>query len=193
MEPFDDRLNNAVVGVAGLGGLGSMVAAALVRTGIGRLILCDFDRVEASNLNRQHYFRDQIGRPKVEATVENLLRIDPEARLEPHNLRLDPASVRSTFGRAHVVAECLDRADQKQMLAETVLADLPGAVLVTVSGIAGFGLSNEILTRRLSDRVILVGDGRRDAAPGDPLTAGRVWIAAAHQANAIVEVLMTLL
>ena len=63
------------IGIAGAGGLGSNVAVNLVRTGVKKLKIVDFDVVDESNLNRQFYFMDQVGRPKVEALRENLLRI----------------------------------------------------------------------------------------------------------------------
>jgi sulfur carrier protein ThiS adenylyltransferase len=189
MKPFDARLRRAVVGIAGLGGLGSMVAVALVRTGVGRLLIADFDRVEQGNLNRQHYFFDQVGRPKVEALMENLRRIDAEVVIEPHDRRLDSQTIPEVFAEAHVIAECFDRADQKQMIVETVLSKMRQPI-VSVSGLAGYGDSNAISTRRISQRLILIGDGRRGVESGLPLTAGRVWIAAAHQANAIVELLL---
>ena len=58
------RLAAARVGVAGLGGLGSHIAVMLARSGVGALHLVDFDLVDESNLNRQHYFREHLGRPK---------------------------------------------------------------------------------------------------------------------------------
>ena len=189
MKPFDTRLRDAVVGIAGLGELGSTVAAALARTGVGRLIVADFDKVEEGNLNRQHYFLDQVGRLKVEALIENLRRIDPEVRVEPHAQRLDRQTLPGVFGAAHVIAECFDRADQKQMIVETVLSQMRQPI-VAVSGLAGFGDSNAIRTRRISERLIVIGDGRSSIESGLPLCAGRVWIAAAHQANAIIEVLL---
>jgi sulfur carrier protein ThiS adenylyltransferase len=64
------RLIEFRIGIAGCGGLGSNCAVALSRVGIGRLILVDFDVVELSNLNRQYYFRDQIGLLKTEALTE---------------------------------------------------------------------------------------------------------------------------
>jgi len=55
------KVKAATVGIAGLGGLGSAIAVALARVGVGKLIVADFDVVEPSNLNRQQYFVDQIG------------------------------------------------------------------------------------------------------------------------------------
>lgn len=190
MTPVFYELKNAVIGIAGLGGLGSNVAVALTRLKAGRLILVDFDKVEESNLNRQNYFHDQIGRFKVDATLENLRRIAPDANLVSHNVRLTPERILEVFADAHIIAECFDRADQKQMIVETVLTRMKDKVIVSVSGLAGWGRSNEIVTRRVSDRLILVGDGTSGIGHGIPLTAPRVGIAAYHQANAIVEVLM---
>ncbi len=76
------RLKRAVVGIAGVGGLGSSVAVALARVGVGRLMIADFDVVEPSNLNRQQYFIDQIGSYKVEALASNLRRINPYVTVE---------------------------------------------------------------------------------------------------------------
>ncbi|MBW2451613.1 MAG: ThiF family adenylyltransferase, partial [Deltaproteobacteria bacterium] len=68
------HIKHACIGIAGVGGLGSSVAIALARIGVGQLILADFDVVEPSNLNRQQYFIDQIGQPKVYALRTTLMR-----------------------------------------------------------------------------------------------------------------------
>ncbi len=184
------ELKNAVVGIAGLGGLGSNVAVALTRLKVGKLILADYDVIEESNLNRQNYFYDQIGRHKVDVSLENLRRINPEANLVGHKVRLAPDNIPRVFAEAHIIAECFDRADQKQMIVETVLSKMKNTIIVTVSGLAGFGKSNDIRTVRLSPRLVLVGDGVSGTAAGAPLTAGRVGVAAYHQANAIAEILL---
>jgi sulfur carrier protein ThiS adenylyltransferase len=184
------ELKNAVVGIAGLGGLGSNVGVALTRLKVGKLVLADFDVVEESNLTRQNYFADQIGRHKVDASIENFRRINPDANLEGRKVRLTPEKVIEVFKDCHVIAECFDRADQKQMIVETVLTKMKDVVVVSVSGLAGYGRSNEIVTRRVSDRLVLIGDTVSGTGPGIPLTAPRVGIAAYHQANAITEILL---
>ncbi len=184
------ELKNSQIGIAGLGGLGSNVAVALVRTGAGRLILADFDVVEEPNLNRQQYFFDQIGHPKVDASITNLLRIRPDSDLVGHKVRLTPDNIPEIFAGCHVVAECFDRSDQKQMLVETVLSRMPDTAVVSVSGLAGYGRSNDIVTRRIHRRHVLVGDSVSGVGPGIPMTAARVGIAAHHQANAIIELLL---
>jgi len=190
MPPVFYEIKNAVIGIAGLGGLGSNVAVALARLGAGKLIIADFDIVEEGNLTRQQYFIDQIGQPKVNATVENLGRINPDTQIETHRVRLTPQNIPQIFAEADIIAECFDLPDQKQMLVETVLTQMQTPVIVSVSGVAGYGNSNAIKTTRISKRLTLVGDGISAAKPGTRLTASRVGIAAYHQANAIAELVI---
>jgi len=188
-DRLKEKLKNAVVGIAGLGGLGSNVAIALARTGVGKLIIADFDKVEAGNLNRQQYFVDQIGKSKVECMIENLRRINPDVKVEGHQVKLAGENIPEIFSEAQVIAECFDKADAKQMIVETVLGKMEKAIIVSVSGLAGYGRSNAIQTRRISDRLILVGDNESGIDSVKILTAARVGIAANHQANAIVEII----
>ena len=87
-------LESARVGIAGAGGLGSNCAMHLVRSGVKHITIVDFDVVNESNLNRQFFFRDQIGQKKVEAIKENLLRIEPDADIRAVDMRLDASSAR---------------------------------------------------------------------------------------------------
>ena len=66
-EEIKSVLKNKTVGIAGIGGLGSNCAVALLRVGIGKLVLADYDIIEESNLNRQFYFIHQIGMKKTKA------------------------------------------------------------------------------------------------------------------------------
>ena len=189
MASMNEKLKNAVVGIAGLGGLGSNVAVALARTGIGRLIIADFDKVEKDNLSRQQYFIDQVGEIKVDAMAENLMRINPDVKVDAHHIRLTAENIPDIFADADVIAECFDKAEEKQMIAQTVLSRMDKPI-VTVSGLAGYGNSNAIQTRRISGRLTLVGDCESGIDSVKILTAARVGIAAAHQANAIIETIM---
>jgi sulfur carrier protein ThiS adenylyltransferase len=183
-------MQNAIVGVAGLGGLGSNVAIALARMGVGTLILVDFDIVEPSNLNRQQYFMEHLGSYKSVAMTEILGKINPYLSVVSHRVMLNPENIPAIFQKAHVVIECFDRADQKAMLIETVSDALPEVYLIGASGLAGYGDSNRIQTRQLSDRVYIVGDLVSGVEPGRGLMAPRVGIAAGHQANLAVSLLM---
>ncbi len=184
------KIKRATVGIAGCGGLGSAVAIALARIGVGHLVIADFDVVEPSNLNRQQYFVDQIGLPKVEALHENLARINPYVRITRHFERLTPDNIPDRFGRVDVMVEAFDGADQKAMLAQTFLSRVPGKALVMGSGMAGFGPSNTVVTQRAASNLYLVGDGETAARPGEGLMAPRVGIAAHHQANAVLRLLL---
>lgn len=183
-------LKSARVGIAGAGGLGSAVAVALARIGVGHLVIADFDVVEPSNLNRQQYFIDQLGRLKVDALAENLGRINPFITVEPHPLMLTPDTIPPTFANCSVVVEAFDRADMKAMLVETLLTTLPEVMVVAASGLAGHGPNNDIITRRVSRKLYLVGDSMSEARPGSGLMAPRVAIAAGHQANQVVRIIL---
>lgn len=184
------RLKQACVGIAGVGGLGSAVAVALARIGVGHLIMADFDIVEPSNLNRQQFFVDQIGQLKVYALADTLRRINPYITIEPHAVRLDPVNLPAVFASCSVVIEAFDLAEMKAMLVDAVLEQLPETTVVAASGVAGYGSNNSITTRRIASRLYLVGDGCSEAAPGNGLMAPRVAIAAGHQANQAVRLIL---
>jgi len=182
-------LKRACVGIAGCGGLGSNVALSLARVGLGRLILADFDVVTPSNLNRQQFFVEQIGQYKVEALQETLARANPFVRVETHRAELTPANIPLVFGPADVVVEAFDKAEMKVMIIETVLTQMPGRPLIVGSGMAGYGRNNAIRTEREGD-LYICGDGVSEARPGRGLMAPRVGIAANHQANQVLEILL---
>jgi len=190
MVSIAEKLSQSVVGIAGLGGLGSNVAVALARSGVGRLIIADSDDVEPGNLNRQQYFIDQLGKPKVDCMMENLRRINPAVEVIGHRVKLNAGNIPQIFADADCIAECFDSAIAKQMIVETVLSKMDKPIIITVSGLAGYGKSNEITTRRISPRLVLVGDGLTGIDTCNILTAPRVGIAAMHQANAILELLI---
>ncbi|PLX97907.1 MAG: thiamine biosynthesis protein ThiF [Desulfuromonas sp.] len=185
-----ERVKAGRVGIAGVGGLGSSIAIALARTGVGRLVIADYDVVEPSNLNRQQYFIDQLGKPKVEALAETIKRINPHVDLVCRQLKLTAENLAATFVEVDILVEALDAAEQKTMLVNTWLRKYPDRALVTASGVAGFAASNSIKTRQIRDNLILCGDGVTAAEPGCGLMAPRVGIAAHHQANAVLRLLL---
>ncbi|MFC1643410.1 sulfur carrier protein ThiS adenylyltransferase ThiF, partial [Myxococcota bacterium] len=102
------QLKRGRIGIAGCGGLGSTLATVLCRSGVGGLVIVDFDWVEPSNLNRQQFFLDQIGQFKVDALASNLSRINPYVEVERHRARLTCGNAADFFSGCDVVAECLD-------------------------------------------------------------------------------------
>ena len=183
------RAAAATVAVCGLGGLGSHIAPALARAGVGRLILIDFDRVEVTNLHRQQYKAAQVGRYKTEALAEYLREIAPYTELELRTARMTAENLPELLRGAQIVCEAFDRAESKAMLADGVLTRLPQAYLVAASGMAGMGPANGIRTRRITDRFYLCGDGASDVAEAGSLFATRVMLCAAHQAHAVIRIL----
>jgi len=185
-----DRIKDARIGIAGVGGLGSTIAVALTRCGIGQLLIADFDLVEPSNLNRQQYFLDQVGQPKVYALKQTLSRINPHVRVTACHLRLTPANIAEIFGHTQVLVEAFDLAEQKVMLIENFAAHFPERPIVAASGMAGYSTANLINTRKLTRHLYVCGDGTTAAAEGVGLMAPRVGVAAHHQANAVLQLLL---
>ena len=166
-------LERARIGIAGAGGLGSNCAMHLVRAGVRRLVVADFDVVGESNLNRQFFFRDQLGMKKVAALKANLLRIDPEAEIEALDVKLDAAAARTLFAGCDVVVEALDAVSAKTMLLGALMP--LGLRLVTASGLAGWGRSNAIRLRRMGARVVAVGDGETSVEDAGMSRSRRAW------------------
>lgn len=185
-----DKIKDASVGIMGLGGLGSPVAIALARIGVGRLLLVDFDVVEPSNLNRQQYFVDQVGEKKTDALKENLSRVNPYLTVETVDAVLTEDSIAEVFADVDVLAECFDGAEMKAAALRCALTVLKGKGFVGASGVAGFEDNNTVYTRKIRDSVYVVGDGETAARPGQGLMAPRVGIAAHHQANQILRLLL---
>lgn len=183
------RFQTATVAVCGLGGLGSNIAVALARAGIGRLILIDFDQVDLSNLHRQQYMIAQIGMFKTEALACNLRQINPYLDLETHTVRISEENAVSLLKKADIICEAFDDAEAKAMLTNLVLEQMPQKYLIAASGMAGFGDANAIQTRKITEHFYLCGDLVSDVADGSGLAASRVMVCAAHQAHKVLQIL----
>ena len=188
-EELQKRFSSTTVAVCGLGGLGSNIAIALARAGIGKLILIDFDRVDITNLHRQQYKADQIGRYKTEALSENLKELAPYTELETHTTRITEDNAVELLKDAYIICEAFDNAEAKAMLTNTVLELLPDKYLVAASGMAGLGTSNTIKTRRITRKFYLCGDEVSDVNDAIGLVSTRVMLCAAHQAHTVLRIL----
>lgn len=184
------KISCASVAICGLGGLGSNVAIHLARCGVGRLHLLDFDRVDLPNINRQQYRLDQIGIPKTEALRDELRSFAPYINIVTDQVKLTPENIPELLKDDEYIVEAFDKADQKAMLCNVVLEELPEAVLIAGSGMAGYGNSNEIETRRVSSRFYICGDGETGLEQAGTLFSPRVAICAAHQANLVIQLIM---
>ena len=183
------KLKGSTIGVAGLGGLGSNIALLLARTGVGKLVIADCDIVELSNIHRQNYALEYVGRKKTDAMVDQIKEINPWCMVEAHNVRItkDHASI---FSDCDVVCEAFDDAEQKVMLIEALSAT--GKRIVSGNGMAGNGPANEIVTKKVGNDIYLCGDGRSDVRSEGSLMPSRVAVCAAHQANAAIRITLGL-
>lgn len=186
---LQQKFSEASVAVCGLGGLGSNIAVALARAGVGHLHLLDFDRVDLTNLNRQHYTVRQVGMPKTDALAENLREIAPDCRIRTDTVRITEDNLESLLADDPIICEALDGAEAKAMLVNGVLSRFPDKYLVAASGMAGTLPANRIRTRRIAERFYLCGDGVSDAGDGLPLLSARVLACAAHQAQTVLRLI----
>lgn len=179
------QLAEVRVGIAGAGGLGSNCAMLLVRSGFKRLRIVDWDRVEASNLNRQFYFLHQIGAYKVDALAHNLQWIAPDVCCETLVERVCEENVAALFQECDVIVEAFDDPASKQLLVSEYLRS--GKLLVAASGLAGSGGTDLIRTRKLRDQFVFIGDLETAVSVAHPPLAPRVMVAAAKQADAVLD------
>jgi len=185
-----DHLAGFRVGIAGAGGLGSNCAVALARSGVGTLVISDFDVIEPANLNRQCFFASQVGMLKTVALKENIARINPDIIVIAHTEKLDKLNIPEIFASCDVIVEAFDSDKMKEMLAETVQTRMPGTPLVMGSGLAGWGKSEAIKFRKIDETLYICGDESTTAGEEMPPMAPRVGIVANMQANTVVEILM---
>lgn len=185
-----EKITNASVAIAGLGGLGSNVAVMLARAGIGQLLLVDFDTVDMTNLNRQVYTCEHLGRKKTEALAEILRDINPYLPLETKDCYVTPENAVELFGAYPIVCEAFDKAENKAMLVNTILEQQKETIVVSGSGMAGYGSSNEIETKKVMKRLYVCGDRKTELNNDVCLMASRVTVCAAHQANMIIRLIL---
>ena len=185
-------LSKAVIGVAGLGGLGSNIALSLARVGVKKLVLADFDVVEPSNLNRQQYFVRHIGLKKTQALKELINDVNPFVEVETHDIFLDEKNVASVFGECEILCEAFDNVAGKAMILNEAGASLKDKKIIGASGMAGYFSSNLIKTIKFAKNVYLCGDLTNEAKVGQGLMAPRVAICANHEANLAIRLLMGL-
>ena len=188
-EDLQNKISAARVAVCGLGGLGSNIAIALARAGVGHLHLIDFDRVDLTNLNRQQYAVGQLGQYKTDALRETLSLVSPYCNVTCDTIQVTEENLLDLLKTEDYICEAFDRAEAKAMLVSGVLEHFPEKYLVAGSGLAGLGSANTIQTRRVSQRFYLCGDGTSDSSVGLGLVASRVLVCAAHEANMILRLI----
>ena len=173
-KELQKRLSEARVAICGLGGLGSNIAVCLARAGVGHLHLIDFDCVDISNLNRQQ---------------DNLRAIAPYCEISTDTVMLTADNAPALLKDDQIICEAFDKAENKAVLVNCVLENMPEKPLVAASGMAGIGSANTIRTRKVMKNFYLCGDGATDVDDNLGLYGARVLVCAAHQATMILRLI----
>ena len=184
-----ERISKTRVGIAGLGGIGSHVAAALVRAGIRDLVIADFDRVDITNLSRQNYSMNDLGLPKTEATERVLKGIAPWIDVVAYDTVLTADNVAEIFGGCDIIVEAFDAPEAKAMLVSAMYESHPEKWIVSCSGMAGFGPTSDMETRQRFGHVVIVGDGVSDKDEVG-LVATRVMACAGMMAHTAIRLVL---
>jgi len=186
-----NKLKEGKVAVAGLGGLGSNISVMLAQAGVGKLLLVDFDVVELSNLNRQHYDLTHLGMLKTDALKKQIEKINPFIETETGTLKVTEENVMTVFNGYPIVCEAFDNPQYKAMLVNALLAQ-GEQTIVAASGMAGFDSANTIKTRQRFKNLYVCGDFKTPVQEGSGLMAPRVAVCAAHQANMVLRLLLNI-
>ncbi|WP_462427685.1 sulfur carrier protein ThiS adenylyltransferase ThiF [Fusobacterium varium] len=147
------------IGIAGIGGIGSNVAVHLVRTGVKELKFGDFDVIEESNLNRQFYFKEQIGKYKAEMLYENLKKINPNGDFQYKIIKFERENIKEFFQDYDIIIEGFDKKEYKSMLVEELYP--LGKIIISASGIASHDCK-EIQVKEAGKNLYIVGDFQKD-------------------------------
>ena len=117
------KFSSAHALIVGVGGLGAPVAQFLAATGVGTLTLCDADRVDLTNLQRQIlYATADVGQPKVEAAAARLAAINPDVVLALVRTRVGPADLAALTETADVVVDCCDNFETRHAVNRACVA-----------------------------------------------------------------------
>ncbi len=186
---INKNISKVKIGIAGCGGLGSNAAVALTRAGVLNFVIVDNDKIEVSNLNRQQYFIDDIGKYKVDVLSKIMKSINTLIKVETYKTKLNSKNLEKIFRDCQIIVEAFDTVEAKSMIIKSFTDKVSDKYLVCASGLAGFGASNKIRTKKLSKNIFICGDNQTAPDELTGLMAPRVIITAAHQANKVLELI----
>jgi len=189
LNDIKNKMSQKKVAIAGLGGLGSNIAVMLARTGIGELLLIDFDVITESNLNRQHYNLSHLGVKKTIALKEQIEKINPKVKVITKDLKITKENVKEIFKNYDIVCEAFDTPEDKAMLVNMLLED-GKTKIISASGISGYNDANKIKTTQKFNNLYICGDPDINDDNNSNFLAPRVTICAGHQANMALKLLL---
>jgi len=139
------KINNGTCLIVGLGGLGSSASLYLASSGIGRLFLCDFDKVDESNLQRQiAHQQHSIGQNKAVSAQKTLLAINPRLNISVLKTRQNEIQLSHLAEQCDVIVDCSDNFDTRYLLNKVSLSThtplVSGAAIRTEGQLSVFNL-----------------------------------------------------
>jgi len=177
------------IGIGGAGGLGSNCAMILVRSGFKHFEIIDHDVIDPSNLNRQQYFSDEVGLPKVDQLKKRLHAINPDANIVIHQTRWHEGNAEDFFKGFDYIVEAFDGTDWKYRFVQYYAPRFP--LIVSGVGMAGL-MEKKPMTVKKIGNVYICGDRSTDSAQGHPPMAPRVTQCAAMMAEIILDQTLSL-
>jgi len=137
-EEGQKKLKNSTVFIAGAGGLGSPVSIYLAVAGIGKIIICDFDSVEVTNLNRQIlHSHTRIGINKALSAKITLTAINPDIEVIPITSKITEENAFELVGDSHIIMDCMDNLETRYILNEVAIKKGIPLVFGAIYGIQG--------------------------------------------------------
>ena len=182
------KIGNKTVGIIGAGGIGSNAAVALARSGVGKLIIADFDTIQLTNLNRQYYFINQVEMKKVIALKKNLELINPFIRYEIYDTKITKSNLR-IFSAVDILIEAVDFAETKAKILSAWQTQFSDKPIILSSGIAGIGKNDMIHCKKIDDFTFICGD-EKTSVDDFPPYAPKVAVVANMMANLALELLI---
>lgn len=182
------KFKSKKIAVVGLGGLGSNIATMLIRSGLEEIYIYDFDSVEISNLNRQNYYLEHIGMKKSYALSKLLKNINSNIKVYAFDVFLNESNFDNYLDNIDIIAEAFDNPEMKAKVVSWALKN--NKTIVSASGMAGFGESNEIVTKKIKENFYISGDFKNDFKEFSEMLSPRVTLVASHQANAIINIVL---
>lgn len=173
------------IGIGGAGGLGSNCAMMLVRSGFKHFEIIDQDVIDASNLNRQQFFLNEIGLSKVAVTKKRLQDINPDATITIHQLQWNESNANQFFQGFDFIVEAFDVADWKSRFAQFYAPRFP--IIVSGVGMAGLTQKKPMAVKRIGN-IYICGDLSTDSHLGHPPMAPRVTQCAGMMAEIILDI-----
>lgn len=168
------------IGIAGCGGIGSNVAMNLIRSKVDNLVLVDFDKIEASNLNRQFFFHNQIGEYKSKTLENNLRNIYSDINITSFVEKITKDNIHEIFSQCDIIIEAFDKKEYKTLLIES-FRDKP---IISANGIGGLS-TDDIKTRKIGNLTI-IGDFYSDISSYKTYSS-KVMLIACLMANEVLK------